>query len=147
MSNARLTRVVRFSAAHRYHRPDWSEEQNRQAFGACANEHGHGHTYHCAVTVRGTVSSDLGMVIDLAMFDALLQERVFRRLDHQHLNFAVPDFAYGKTIPTAEALAVWVWQQLAPNLPDGVALHNVRIQEDETLFADYLGDEVETPHG
>lgn len=140
MPTARLTRVVRFSAAHRYHRPDWSEEQNRAAFGACANVHGHGHTYHCAVSVRGTISTDRDMVIDLQDLDRLLREQVVDRLDHQHLNHAIPDFAYGKSIPTAEALAYWVWHQLKNKLPVGVALDTVKIQEDETLFAEYLGD-------
>jgi len=140
MPIASLTRIVRFSAAHRYHRPDWSEEENRAAFGACANEHGHGHTYHCAVTVTGPLSSDRAMVMDLSLLDRLLQDKVVEPLDHQHLNFAIPEFRYGKTIPTAEALAFWVWRQLEANLPSGVSLRNVRIEEDETLHADYAGE-------
>lgn len=80
------------------------------------------------------------MVIDLQDLDRLLQERVVSRVDHQHLNHAIPEFAYGKSIPTAEALAYWVWHQLTNALPAGVTLDKVRIQEDEALFAEYLGD-------
>lgn len=80
------------------------------------------------------------MIIDLQDLDRVLQERVVDRLDHQHLNHAVPEFAYGKAIPTAEALAHWVWNQLEDELPVGVTLDKVKIQEDETLFAEYLGD-------
>lgn len=140
MAIARLTRVVRFSAAHRYHRPDWSEEQNRAAFGACANEHGHGHSYHCAVTVSGSLSPDRSMVIDLEVFDELLDEVIMKPMDHQHLNHAIPDFAYGNTIPTAEALSVWIWRKLGPKLPEAVRLEVVRVEEDETLFAEYHGE-------
>ncbi|MDH4043501.1 MAG: 6-carboxytetrahydropterin synthase [Gemmatimonadota bacterium] len=140
MPVARLTRVVRFSAAHRYYRPDWDAATNTRVFGLCAREHGHGHNYRCAVTVRGEVASDSGMVMDLAELDRLLTAEVRESLDHRHLNHDVPAFAFGGTIPTAEALAIWVWQRLAPRLPAGVQLHTVRIEEDDDLFAEYSGD-------
>jgi 6-pyruvoyltetrahydropterin/6-carboxytetrahydropterin synthase len=61
-------------------------------------------------------------------------------LDHRHLNLDVADFAYGRVIPTAEALAVWVWRRLEPQLPAGVRLHAVRIEEDDDLSAEYFGE-------
>jgi len=140
MPHVRLTRVVRFSAAHRYHRPDWSAEENARVFGLCAREHGHGHNYRCAVTVQGPLAAETGMVMDLAALDQLLESEVREPLDHRHLNLDVPEFAYGRTIPTAEALAVWVWQRLAALLPAGVTLANVRIEEDDDLFAEYAGE-------
>jgi 6-pyruvoyltetrahydropterin/6-carboxytetrahydropterin synthase len=140
MPRARLTRVVRFSAAHRYFRPDWTPEDNAQAFGLCAREHGHGHNYRCAVTVTGPLAGDTDMVMDLARLDRLLASEVRDVLDHRHLNLDVPEFAYGKTVPTAEALAVWVWQRLEPRLPTGVGLHAVRIEEDDDLYAEYHGE-------
>src|SRR6266545_4839159 len=48
-----LTRVVGFHAVHRFFRPDWTEVQNREAFGPLSDPPGHAHDYHCAVTVRG----------------------------------------------------------------------------------------------
>jgi len=140
MPGARLTRVTRFSAAHRYYRPDWSAEENARAFGLCAREHGHGHNYRCAVTITGSIADETGMVMDLAAFDRLLQDEVRGPLDHRHLNLDVPEFAYGRTIPTAEELAVWVWHRLEPRLPAGVRLHAVRIEEDDDLYAEYLGE-------
>ena len=56
-----LTRRVTFAAAHRYRRPEWTEAQNRAAFGACANPRSHAHTYRCDVTVTGTVDPVTGM--------------------------------------------------------------------------------------
>ena len=135
-----MTRSVHFSAAHRYFRPDWSEERNRAVFGACANEHGHGHNYECSVTVSGPVPNDTGMVLDLERLDRIMHEEVVAPLDHQHLNHAVPEFAFGKTIPTAEALAVFLWRRIEPRLPDGVELRRVRIREDAHLYAEYLGE-------
>jgi 6-pyruvoyltetrahydropterin/6-carboxytetrahydropterin synthase len=139
VSYAQLTRAVRFSAAHRYHRPDWSEERNRDKFGACANDPGHGHNYTCEVTVEGTVAKDTSMVLDLDTLDAILNDEVVKPLDHQHINFAVPEFAYGKTIPTAEALAVYLWGRIAGHLPPGVRLHRVRVREDTDLYAEFFG--------
>jgi 6-pyruvoyltetrahydropterin/6-carboxytetrahydropterin synthase len=140
MDVARLTRVVRFSAAHRYYRPDWDPERNARVFGLCAREPGHGHNYRCAVTVQGAVARDTGMVMGLAELDRLLTEAVRDPLDHRHLNHDVPEFAYGATIPTAEAIAVWVWRRVAPRLPADVRLHGVRIEEDHDLFAEFFGD-------
>lgn len=141
MPTARLTRAVRFSAAHRYWRPDWSAERNRETFGACANEHGHGHNYRCLVTVAGPVDATTGMVMDLVALDALLAREVRDRFDHQHVNHAVPEFAYGRTIPTAEALAVHVWAHLEPHLPGDVRLVTVRIEEEPDLHAEYHGED------
>lgn len=141
MPTARLTRAVRFSAAHRYWRPDWSAERNREAFGACAHEHGHGHNYRCLVTVAGAVDGETGMVMDLGALDALLAREVRERFDHRHINHAVPEFAFGRTIPTAEALAVYVWSRIVPALPEGVRLVTVRIEEEPDLHADYHGED------
>ena len=53
-----LTRRVTFAAAHRYRRPDWSDERNERVFGACARPNFHGHSYVCDVTVTGDDRSE-----------------------------------------------------------------------------------------
>src|SRR5690606_25113846 len=73
MRTAFLTRKVRFSAAHRYHRPEWSDDENRRVFGACNYPHGHGHNYLLEVTVRGEIDPETGISIDLSALDALLE--------------------------------------------------------------------------
>src|SRR5688572_16918443 len=98
MSVAQLTRRVRFSAAHRYHRPEWSPQQNADVFGACNNPHGHGHNYQLFVTVEATVDPLTGYSADLAALDRVLDEVVVRALDHQHLNHAIAEFADGKLV-------------------------------------------------
>ncbi len=140
MPTVRLTRVVVFSAAHRYHRPEWSAEQNAAAFGACGNAHGHGHRYECHVTVAGATDARTAMVMDLRALDRILQAEITDRLDHRHLNHDVPEFAFGTDIPTTEALAVHIWRLLAPRLPGGVRLERVRVHEDPYLYAEYAGE-------
>ena len=139
MSTAHLTRTIRFSAAHRYFRPDWPPERNAEIFGACAGEHGHGHSYRCQVTITGALSRDTGMVMDLRALDVVLRDEITHRLDHRFINLEVPEFAYGKRIPTAESLAVFVWERVAPRLPGGVRLARVRVEEEPDLYAEYFG--------
>lgn len=138
MPLATLTRIVLFSAAHRYVRPDWSNERNAETFGACGREHGH--TYTCRVTVAGPLDPETSMVMDLGALDTILREEVTNVLDHRHLNVDVPEFAYGRTVPTGEALAVFVWQRVARRLPENVRLRAVRIEEEPHLFAEYFGE-------
>jgi 6-pyruvoyltetrahydropterin/6-carboxytetrahydropterin synthase len=135
----RLTRRVRFSAAHRYHRPEWSEEQNRRTFGPCANPHGHGHNYLLEVSVEGAIDPLTGYSVDLGALDELLRREVLVPLDHQHLNHAVPAFAPGALIPTTENIVAWIWERIEPHLPEGVRLVSLRLHENEEFFVDYAG--------
>jgi 6-pyruvoyltetrahydropterin/6-carboxytetrahydropterin synthase len=135
---ASLTRTVGFHALHRYYRPDWSEARNREVFGRLAEPPGHGHDYQCSVTVAGPLDES-GMVVDLSLLDRILSEEVMQPFAGKHLNLDVPAFAYGRTLPTCEAIAAYVFGRIAPRLPKGVALERVRIKEDPTLYGDCTG--------
>jgi 6-pyruvoyltetrahydropterin/6-carboxytetrahydropterin synthase len=139
MTTVRLTRVVGFSAAHRYYRPDWSADRNREVFGPCAGEHGHGHNYECAVTVSGPLDAETGMVINLQALDRILDEEIRSRFDHRFINHDVPEFGPGGMIPTGEHLAVYLWERISGRLPTGITLRRVRVQEDHHLYVDYYG--------
>lgn len=133
---ATLTRRVRFEARHRFWRPEWDAARNRAAFGAAAEDHGH--RYTCAVTLAGRLPPD-GALLDLAALDALLAEEVTAPLGNRHLNEALPEFAYGRILPTCEALAAWCFARLAPRIPGDVELLEVRIAEDDTLEGSCAG--------
>ena len=139
MPDALLTREVRFSAAHRYYRPEWTEARNRETFGACANPHGHGHHYRLEVTVAGTVAEDTGFAVDLGALDAALRREIVDVLDHQHINHVVDDFAEGGRIPTTENLLIWMWPRVARSLPGGATLVRMLLREDDGLYAEYFG--------
>jgi 6-pyruvoyltetrahydropterin/6-carboxytetrahydropterin synthase len=131
-----LTRTVGFHAWHRYWRPDWTPEQNHAAFGALADLPGHDHHYRCAVTVTGPMDPAMAAVIDLPLLDRILNDEVVRSLDGKHIDQELPDFAPGRTLPTCEALARWLFARIARRLPAGVTLARVRVAEDDTLHAD-----------
>ena len=135
-----LERRYRFSASHLYRRPEWDEAENRARFGKCANLPGHGHNYRLYVTVRGEVDPITGFVVDLGRLDSLVHEHVIERLDHQHLNAALPEFGEGGLIPSSENLVLWIYRELADRLPQGSELARLRLEEDEDLAAEWTAD-------
>jgi 6-pyruvoyl-tetrahydropterin synthase len=130
MPTAYLTRVVEFTATHRF--PKGKE------FGAAAADHSH--RYHCAVTVAGAFDPAKSGVVGLGTLDAILKEEVTVPFDGKNLNDDVPAFADGKRLTTGEAFAVYLWEQIAPRLPPGVRLHAVRVQEGPLLYSEYRGE-------
>lgn len=133
-----LTRSVVFSALHRFHIPSWTEQENMTAFGDLGAPPGHGHTYRCSATVNGALKAN-GTIMDLKDLDDILHQEVVETLDGQHLNQTVPDFDYGRQLPTCEALAAWLFPRLSERLPPGVRLERIRVAEDTSLHADCTG--------
>ena len=134
-----LTRTVGFRAAHRFFRPDWSADTNRARFGWTTDEPGHPHEYTCAVTVTGRPEPATGLLLDLAALDRVLAETVVAPLDGKHINLDVPEFAYGRLLPTCEALAEYLFTRIALRLEAGIRLVRVRVAEDATLHAEFEG--------
>ena len=126
-----LTRSVTFFALHHLRRADWSDGQNREAFGALSDPAGHGHDYVCTVQVSGPLRH--GMVMDLGELDRLLDLVVRTPLGGRHLNRDIPEFGPEGTLPTCEAIAEYVYRRLLPRLPAELCLDVVRIAEDATL--------------
>ncbi len=143
MPRARLTRKVRFNAAHRYYRPEWGEERNRQVFGPCANPYGHGHNYLLEVTVEGDIDPSTGFSVDLALLDRILEQQVRAPLDHQHLNHALPEFAPGADIPTSENILALLWPRIGQGLEGSEArLVRLRLHEEDGFYVDYFGGDI-----
>ncbi len=130
MPTAYLTRIVEFTATHRF--PDLPE------FAGATGDHSH--RYRCAVTVKGGFVPSQGGVMSLHALDALLKREVVERFDGRHINRDIATFAAGTWLPTGEALAVYVWERLVPGLPRGVTLHRVRIEEGPHLYSEYFGE-------
>ena len=139
MPGAFLTRRVTFGAAHRYRKPDWSDEQNAAVFGPCARPNYHGHTYACDVTVTGEIDPDTGMIADLGQLDRVLLQEVRERFDHRNINLDVPAFADGALIPTGENLARFIFERVQAALGTTVRVAEVRLAEDDTLSATWRG--------
>ena len=137
MPSASLTRRISFSAAHRYSRPEWSEEKNTSTFGACAWKNFHGHSYVCDVTITGPIDPKTGFVVDLGLLDKILKEQVKDRFDHRNINLDVAEFADGKLVPTGENLARFIFDRIAKDLPSPASVKRVTVGEDDSLSATY----------
>jgi 6-pyruvoyltetrahydropterin/6-carboxytetrahydropterin synthase len=133
-----LTRVEHFNAAHKLYNPNWNREKNEEVFGKCANENWHGHNYELYVTVKGRPNPDTGFVYDVKRLSTLIREQVIEKVDHKNLNVDV-DFLEGKLCST-ENLAVGIWNQLTPHLPQEVQLHCIRLYETPRIYVEYFGE-------
>lgn len=136
---ATLVRTVRFSAGHRYWRPEWSDERNRRTFGRSADPHGH--NYALEVVVRGEIDEETGFLVDLGALDEMLRTEVVDRLDQRDLTEALPGFGEGGRIPTTEELARWFYHRLADRIPGAARLVRVRLHESDTLAAEYVPED------
>jgi len=116
----KITQAFTFEAAHRL--------PNVPATHRCSRMHGH--SYRIELTLEGPVNPHTGFVVDFfdveAAFGPLLQ-----RLDHYCLN----DIE-GLENPTAENIAVWIWERVKPVLP---AVSVIRVYETPMSWAEYEG--------
>ena len=109
-----VSRKAHFNAAHRLFRKEWSMEKNDSVFGKCNNPNFHGHNYDLIVSVRGEIDQETGYVIDAKILSDLIKEHIESAFDHKNLNLDVPDFA--ELIPTAENIAIVIWQKLRAHI-------------------------------
>lgn len=131
-----LTQQFEFSAAHRLHCPQFSEDENRRTFGKCNNPNGHGHNYVAEVTVAGEPDARTGAVLPLPRFEQVVKERVIDRLDHKHLNADTAEFR--AINPSVENIARVIWGLLAEHVAPAT-LHGVRVWETPKTWAEYAG--------
>ena len=135
-----ITRIERFNAAHKLWVEDWTEEQNREAFGKCSNKNWHGHNYNLHVTIKGWPDPVTGFVMDVKKLSLIIHEQVTDHLDHSNLNLDV-DFIPPGLQPTTENLVILIWHRLAPALEAfPCKLHAVKLWETETIYAEYYGE-------
>ena len=131
-----VCRTEHFNAAHRLHNPEWNTEQNDQVFGKCNSPNFHGHNYNLTVRLTGPVDPETGYVYDMKRLSNLIKREVLDRYDHRNLNLDTDEF---RTLnPTAENIAVVIWQRLRPHLDADFAL-SVTLFETDRNSVEYHG--------
>jgi 6-pyruvoyltetrahydropterin/6-carboxytetrahydropterin synthase len=111
---ASIIRKEHFNAAHRLANPEWTDEQNTEYFGKCANPNYHGHNYELYVKLTGEINPATGYVYDMKKLSDLIRDKVLKRFDHRNLNLDTQEFA--SLNPTAENIAVVIYQLLRPEI-------------------------------
>ncbi|HTS38035.1 MAG TPA: 6-carboxytetrahydropterin synthase [Candidatus Solibacter sp.] len=137
---AHLTRRYRFSASHRLHSAEMSEEENRVTFGKCNNPYGHGHNYFLEVTVSGQVEPSTGMICNLVDLDGFVEREVLSRYDLENLNM-LQEFA--QTVPTTENLCIEIYEILHRGFKKA-HLEKVRLEETMMNSFEYTGGKLAT---
>lgn len=118
-----------FASAHFYNQPQWSEEKNKETFGRCYTEHGHGHNYTLEVGFHVEESElahrrDEYLTVLFELTDVL---------DHEHLNHVIPEFK--EQIPTTENIALYFLNKLKMKVPEKV-LSYIRLYETDDIWTE-----------
>jgi 6-pyruvoyltetrahydropterin/6-carboxytetrahydropterin synthase len=132
----KVSRKAHFNAAHRLYRPDWDDKTNDRVFGKCNNPLFHGHNYELIVSVTGPIDPQTGFVMDMKDLKDLIRSEVEDAFDHKNLNEQVPEFR--DLNPTAENIAVVIWNKLRHHLKDDLELE-VQLFETPRNFVTYTG--------
>lgn len=118
-----------FSSAHLYAQPRWDATQNERAFGRCYTPYGHGHNYVLEV---GFHAGNEDILSAKRFYETLMQE-LTHRLDHEHLNFVIPEFK--ERIPTTENIALYFLEKLKGSIPEK-QIAFVRLYEMDNLWTE-----------
>ena len=122
-----------FAAMHKLWNDDFSEKQNLEVFGKCANPTGHGHNYIVEVTIKTPANKNGFHVCD---FEKIVDNELIKLVDHKNLNADVSHFS--KTIPTVENITVFAWNKLSGKFGQ-TALHCVTVWETDKTYCSYFG--------
>ncbi len=112
----KVCRRETFNAAHRLYNPTFSDAKNETIFGKCNNPNFHGHNYTLLVCLDGEIDPETGYVIDLKILSDIIDEEVKEAFDHRNLNLDCPEFQ--NIIPTAENIALVIWNKLRARLDE-----------------------------
>jgi 6-pyruvoyltetrahydropterin/6-carboxytetrahydropterin synthase len=134
MNRVTVCRKEHLNAAHRLYNPEWSDEHNSEVFGKCSNPHYHGHNYDLVVKVSGYPNPQTGYVYDMKKLKDIIREEVTSRFDHKNLNLDTKEFR--KVNPTAENIAVVIWNLIRSRLNEELDL-KVILFETERNFVEY----------
>ena len=148
MTVIRLTKEFSFEAAHALDGYD----------GPCREIHGH--SYRLFVTVKGIPAENpgnpkCGMVLDFGVLKRIVNEEIVSRFDHA---LVLRDTESGADLrrmlaerfdnvvavgyqPTCENMLADFAVRIAARLPQGVALHSLRLHETATSFAEWFAED------
>jgi 6-pyruvoyltetrahydropterin/6-carboxytetrahydropterin synthase len=145
MAIIRITKAFNFEMAHALKDHD----------GACRNIHGH--TYELFVTIIGEPKAEdghpaNGMIMDFKDLKDIVNKHIVKEYDHafvvsQRSPWANDPGAMNSKLivvpfePTSENLVAEYARILKDTLPSGVRLHNLRLRETTTAYAEWFASD------
>ena len=149
MDKIRVSKEFHFEMAHAL----WNYD------GPCKTIHGH--SYKLQVTVFGSPINDTnnpknGMLIDFSDLKKQIQQLIIQHFDHAVLinreadaqHFYPVKEMFDKMVitdyqPTCEDILLDIVTRLKKGLPENIVLHNVRLNETATSFAEWFASDNE----
>ena len=145
MAIIRITKAFNFEMAHALKDHD----------GACRNIHGH--TYELFVTIIGEPKAEdghpaNGMIMDFKTLKEIVSKHIVKLYDHAFVVSQRSPWATDKGAqscklivlpfePTSENLVAEYARILKETLPSGVRLHNLRLRETTTAYAEWFASD------
>ena len=87
----------------------------------------HGHSYRCAVTIKGNKLDENNMIVDFKVLKKLIKDRIEDRLDHRNLNDIFDVNA------TAEYMSEWIGNKINKALiEEGINATCTKVELNET---------------
>lgn len=146
MPRIRISKEFTFDMAHALHNYD----------GLCRNIHGH--TYKLRVTLIGEPKTDnspkKGMVMDFGVLKDIVKKPIVDRFDHALVLSKEQSFLKDSIRiqdeermiivpfqPTCENLVAYFAEEIRSKLPASVQLHNLRLHETPTSFAEWFAED------
>ncbi|MCD4830695.1 MAG: 6-carboxytetrahydropterin synthase [Anaerohalosphaeraceae bacterium] len=123
-----------FAASHKLWNDRFSDEENFEAFGKCANPAGHGHNYIVEVVVKKATDETN---LETGRFEQIVNDGFIKMVDHKNLNVDVEHFL--KVNPTVENIAEFVFKNLDGKF-GSAKLDNVTVWESSRTFCSYRSD-------
>ncbi|NOZ12074.1 MAG: 6-pyruvoyl tetrahydropterin synthase [Acidobacteria bacterium] len=119
-----------FSATHRLQSDSLTEKENRDVYGKCNNEHGHGHNYEVIVSVQQLIDAVTGMTMPLKELEKKVRDFLNTELQGKRLDMEV---AYFRNKPaTSENLISFIREGLEQKL--GPCLYRIKLKETNNNF-------------
>ncbi len=122
-----------FAAAHKLWNETFSEKQNVEVFGKCANPAGHGHNYIVEVTVK----YQTGQSFKTGEFEKVIDKELIKAVDHKNLNEDLQEFK--QITPTVENIAVFAWNRIVGKFSKSTQLHCITVWETDKTYSSYYG--------
>lgn len=90
------------------------------------------------VTLRGPVSEDTGMVMNINDLKKHMQNAIMNPMDHRNLDKDIPYFK--DIVSTTENVAVFIWNSLKKELDEPSLLYKIKVFETDKNIITYKGE-------
>lgn len=143
-----LTKIFRFETAHAINGYE----------GQCKNIHGHSYELHVTIRSEKTEKDSFlpqpGFLVDFKDLKTIVKENIVDHFDHclilskayieRYPNLReLENLEIWDVEPSAENILLYILKKLKDKMPEGIYIHNLKIFETSTSYAEWVHEESE----